>query len=189
MQFIKEERNRRIADAICLIVLGVLICAFYSAAVEVFCLVSGIVALVFGCLYVAAYFGTFLIHDAELLLRGLFFILIGVSILSDPGLYLYIMVFGITFFLLYVGIEEIAYAVNLKRLGVKNWWADLIAAIVYLACGIAILVVEFTGGNSLRAVTMLCGGSLILEGVFELILIYALHRDYKKANKNVVSEQ
>jgi|GEM_PF-2829175 len=190
MNFIKEEKNRRIIDAAMLIVLGILICCFYNAAASVFVVVSGVVAIVFGCLYIAAYFSTFLVHDAMLLIRGLFLILIGSSIMSDPGVYLYVMVFAVSFFLIYVGVEELAYSLDLHTLGIKNWWVDLVASIIYLCLGTAILIVEFTGGNSVQAVMWISGGSLIFEGAMELVLILALHRDYKKRKPHdVVSDQ
>jgi uncharacterized membrane protein HdeD (DUF308 family) len=189
MNFVVKERSERIIDAIMLIIIGTLMCIFTGAAVDVFIIVSGVACLVFGVLYIVAYFGTFLIHDPALLLRGLFWILIGSVIMSDPAIYIYIVVFAVSFFLIYDGISEIAYAVDLAALKVRNWWVDLLMAILALGFGIAILVVEFIGGNSVQLVVILSGASLILTGVLELVLIFALHRDFKKKNDKVVSVQ
>jgi uncharacterized membrane protein HdeD (DUF308 family) len=189
MNFIVKERSERIIDAIMLIIIGTLMCIFTGAAVDVFVMVSGIACLVFGVLFIVAYFGTFLIHDPSLLLRGLFWILIGSVILSNPGIYIYIVVFAVSFFLIYDGISEIAYATDLAGLKIKNWWVDLIMGILALGFGIAILAVEFAGGNSVQLVVILSGASLILTGILELVLIFALHRDFKKKNDKVVSIQ
>jgi uncharacterized membrane protein HdeD (DUF308 family) len=86
-------------------------------------------------------------------------------------------------FLMYMGIEEMAYAIDLARLHVKNWWIDLIYSIISLGLGIAILIVEYSGGNSIAMVVTMAGICLIVEGAFELILIFALHRDFKRASK------
>lgn len=189
MNFIKEEKNKRITDAICLIVLGILIVAFYGLAVDVFCLVSGIAAIVIGAFYLIAYFATFIIHDPMLLIEGLVLLLCGSWILADPTVYIYLMVFAISIFLIYFGITEITYSVDLKKMGIKNWWADLVVGILFLLCGIAIVTAWFIGRDSVRLVTYLCGASLIIEGILELVLVIGLHRDYKKIKKNVVSEQ
>lgn len=188
MNLITQARTRKIVDAICLIIIGLLMCVFTQASAEVFVMVSGIFCLVFGVLFIAAYFGTFLVHDAYLLLAGLFWILIGSLILGDPGTYLYVMVFAVSFYLLYEGVEEIAYSIDLEKLHVKNWWLDLIDGIISLGFGVAILCVTFTGGNSIALISILCGASLMYEGIMELLLIFLLHRDFKK-NDKVVSIQ
>lgn len=188
MNFIVQSRNQHIVDAIVLIILGALMCIFTQATTQVFVLVSGIAALVFGTLFLIAYFATFLFHDVSLLLRGLFLLFVGAWILSYPGSYLVLLIFAISLFLLYSGIEEMAYAVNFASLHVKNWWVDLLASLIDLGCGIALLVVQLCGGNSPALVSIFAGASLILEGIMELILVFALHRDFKKISK-VVSVQ
>jgi uncharacterized membrane protein HdeD (DUF308 family) len=188
MSIFREEKTSRIIDACFLILIGVSIALFTEFSAGVFALVSGIFALVFGVFYLFAYFYSFLIHDPWLLLRGIALVILGSWILSDPGDYLYTMVFVVVFYLFYFGIEEIAYASDLERLSVKNWWIDLVNGILEVGCAVAILIVNFVGGNSIQAVSILCGASLALEGVMELILIFSLHRDFKKFHK-VVSEQ
>ncbi len=188
MNLVRSEKTERIIDACFLIIIGVFIAIFTQFAAATFALVSGILCLVFGACYLAGYFVTFIVHDPWLLLRGVFLLIMGSWILAYPGDYLYTMVFVVCFYLFYFGIREIAYSTDLERLGVKNWWIDLINGILMIGCGAAILAVEFAGGNSVQAVSILCGASLALEGVMELILIFALHRDFKKFNK-VVSNQ
>jgi uncharacterized membrane protein HdeD (DUF308 family) len=97
-------------------------------------------------------------------------------------------VFAVSFYLLYEGVEEIAYSIDLEKLHVKNWWLDLIDGIISLGFGVAILCVTFTGGNSIALISILCGASLMYEGIMELLLIFLLHRDFKK-NDKVVSIQ
>jgi uncharacterized membrane protein HdeD (DUF308 family) len=190
MNLLKEERNERIADAVILIVIGVLTCCFSNLAADAFALVSGILCLIFASLYLFFYFASFIIHDPYLLLRGILLLFFGIWILSDPGAYLLLMVFFVSIYLMICGIEEIAYGADLARLSVKNWWADLLDGLICLALGISILVVEFGYANGVQMVTLLCGASLVYEGVMELVLVYALHRTYKRGfHKNVVSNQ
>ena len=189
MDMIKQEKTERIIDAAFLIIIGILIAVFTEPAAEVFALTSGIISIVFGAVFLFSYFMTFLIHDPWLLLRGLFLIILGSWILAYPVDYLLTMVFVVSFYLFYFGIQEIAYSVDLARLGVKNWWIDLVNGIVQVLLATAILIVDFAGGNSIQAVTILCGASLALEGAMEMVLIFALHRDFKKFHKRVVSEQ
>jgi len=188
MNWVRKEKTERIINACFLIVIGVVIAIFTRFAATTFALVSGILSLLFGAAYLVGYFASFIIHDPWLLLRGVFFLIMGSWILANPGDYLYTMVFVVCFFLFYFGIREIAYSTDLERLNIKNWWIDLINGIAMIGCGAAILVVEFAGGNSVHAVSVLCGAALALEGVMELILILALHRDFRKLNK-VVSNQ
>lgn len=188
MDFLKQEKTERIIDACFLIVIGVLIAVFTEPAAAVFALTSGIISIVVGAFFLFSYFATFLIHDPWLLLRGLFLVILGSWIIAYPVDYLYTMVFVVSFYLFYFGIQEIAYSVDLSKLSVKNWWVDLVNGILEILCATAILIVAFTGGNSVQAVTILCGASLALEGVMELLLIFVLHRDFKKFHK-VVSVQ
>lgn len=188
MNFIVKQRNERIADAIFLIILGILMCIFQRATIEVFVLVSGISCIVFGCFFLLAYFWSFFVHSPSLLIRGVILLLVGSLILSFSNAYIYFLVFSVSIYLIYAGIKEMAYAINLSRAGVKNWWADLLNSIIDLGCGLAILIIQFTQKDASGLVCVLCGASLILYGVLELILIFLLHRDFKKKNK-VVSEQ
>jgi uncharacterized membrane protein HdeD (DUF308 family) len=188
MNLIRSEKTERIIDACFLIIIGVFIAIFTQFSASVFALVSGILCIVFGACYLAGYFMTFIVHDPWLLLRGIFLIIMGTWILTYPVDYLYTMVFVVCFYLFYFGIREIAYSIDLERLNVKNWWIDLVNGILMIGCGAAILAVDLAGGNSVQAISILCGASLALEGVMELILIFALHRDFKKLNK-VVSNQ
>jgi uncharacterized membrane protein HdeD (DUF308 family) len=188
MNIVAGERNQRIVSACFLIVIGVLMCCFTNFSAGVFAMVAGIVSIVFGCLYIFAYFVTLLVHDPYMLMRGFFLLILGACILSDPGTFLYVTIFAASLFLMYMGIEELAFAIDLDKLGVKNWWVDLIYSLISLACGIAILVVEYTGGNSLGLVISMAGAFLIFEGAFELVLILAMHRDYRKFNKRIYDE-
>lgn len=188
MNRIIQERNQRIGEAVFLILIGIMMCVFTSFTETVFVMVSGILCLVFGCLYLAAYFASILFHDPYLLMRGLFLILAGTLVLSYPAAFIYVVVFASSIYLIYNGIQEMSYAIDLATLKVKNWWVDLIDSIISLGCGIAVLVVQFTNGGGMAVVIEIAGASLIVMGILELILIFALHRDFKKANK-VVSNQ
>jgi uncharacterized membrane protein HdeD (DUF308 family) len=188
MNFLRQEKTERIIDACFLMIIGILIAVFTEPAAEVFAITSGVISIVFGSVFLFSYFVTFLVHDPWLLLRGLFLIILGSWILAYPVDYLYTMVFVVTFYLFYFGIQEIAYSIDLARLNVRNWWVDLVNGILEILLATAILVVEFIGGNSIQAVTILCGSSLALEGAMEMVLIFALHRDFKKFHK-VVSVQ
>jgi uncharacterized membrane protein HdeD (DUF308 family) len=183
MDFINQEKTQRIFSACFLIVIGIIMCFFTNFTAAVFVTVSGVLCIVFGCLYIAAFFATLLAHDPYLLIRGFLLLALGSCIMADPGTYLYVVVFATSLFLMYMGIEEMAYAIDLARLHVKNWWIDLIYSIISLGLGIAILIVEYSGGNSIAMVVTMAGICLIVEGAFELILIFALHRDFKRASK------
>ena len=184
-----QERNRRITDAIVLIVIGLLMCFFSTISIEVFTMVCGILCLVFGSFYLFVYFWSFLVHDADLLLRGIFLILCGTLILSYPGAFVYFMVYATSFFLMFTGIEEFAYSLDLASLHTKYWAVDLIDSIVLFGLGLALILVDVFNGNSPELLSIFAGVSLAIEGVMELIMIFALHRDFKKIHKNVVSNQ
>jgi uncharacterized membrane protein HdeD (DUF308 family) len=184
-----EEKNRRIVDAIALILIGLFMCFFTNISLDVFTLVAGITCLVFGSFYLFAYFWSFIIHDAWLLLRGIFMLLVGVLILSYPGAFVYFMVYTCSFYLMFSGVEEIAYAIDLSRLHVKNWWLDLLNGIILFGLGLTLIIVDALNGNSPALLSIFAGASLALEGTMELILIFCLHRDFKRVKKNVVSDQ
>lgn len=183
-----QEKNRRIVDAAILIVIGVFMCFFPRFTGDVFALVIGIMCVVFGAFYLFAYFWSFLIHDPWLLLAGIVLMILGICILNNPNTFLYISVYAASLYMMFTGISELAYSIDLAQLHIKNWWVDLVAAIIIFGLGLSLIIVDASNGNSVNLLMIFGGASLILEGLLEFLLIFVLHRDFKRVHK-VVSEQ
>ncbi|MCI2111694.1 MAG: DUF308 domain-containing protein [Bacilli bacterium] len=193
-KIIKNDRARGIANAVVLIVVGILAICFYRLAANVFAIASGSVLIAIGCLYGLAAFFSFGLFDPFLIVPAIVLAALGAWIVADPGIYLYLIAIAAAIYLIYSGIREINYSIALKDLKSKDWWIDLVAGILFLIGGVAVFAVDVIGGDSFRLVTTFVGASLLLEGLIELILILAFHRSprwkkRKHGDHDVVSEQ
>ena len=117
--------------------------------------------------------GVFLIVDTLFghrpgvsLLLGLMMILLGATIGEIPGLYSAFAPAMWSFILMFGGFSKLAGSIDLKRLGVRNWWLVLILGILSVILGIISLLDPI----SVAVVsTQFIGASLIAEAVFNVV--------------------
>jgi uncharacterized membrane protein HdeD (DUF308 family) len=189
MQYLKNIRTQKIIDAICMILLGILFVVVPEMGQEIFCIVAAVILYVVGIYCLVAYFYTFLLHDPALLIRALLLFLVASLILSFPGTFLYLSVILASIYLIVEGVVHLNYTFDLKKLNDKNWWIDLVYSIVMLGCGVALITVLGINQNAANAVNLmmiLTGSFAIFDGLFELLIILFLHRDFKQAKKDII---
>ncbi len=190
---VKKEKNRVIGQSICLALLGLLIVLFPAFSGSVFSMVVGIGCIVFGVLALVFFFLTFIVFEPKLLIEGIALIVIGSLILSYPETFLTIIVYVLAIEVIYEGVMEIIYSVKMKKLGIKDWYIDLIYGIIMLALGVTAITLNLISSEFFLIVIELIGASIIFEAVVRVLLVCVIHHDYKQIKKeltkNVVSEQ
>jgi len=111
------------------------------------------------------------------LAEGIFDLLIGIILISEPGLTVLLIAFILGFWILFAGVLQIAGSFSARKDGVSNWWWWLLSGIVCIGLGFWIIRNPVSVGLSL---TVLIGIALLIIGLFVLLLALRLR---KVANK------
>ncbi len=190
-----KERNKVIGQSIALGLLGLLIVLFPAFSASVYSTVIGIGLIVVGVLAFVFFFMTISAFDPILLISGILFILFGSLILYNPETFFIISIILLAIELLIEGITEITYAVQMKRLHIKLWWVDLIYGIIITILGVLAVTLNCTldTADTVLIVVEIIGAATIFEALMRIILVCAIHHDYKQVKesfkKDVVSNQ
>lgn len=197
MKVFGKERNRRLMNAILLMVIGALMAIFSAFAVDIFAYTLGTIFLVIGVFYVVCCFIGFAFFNPWLLLQGLLNLIIGSIAVSDPGAFTTWVFYIAAFFLIYQGVLEIAYSFDLQVMKVKNWWLDLAYGILMIALSIVVIAMDLSQGVGANILMIVGGIGLFISGFVEALFILLLHRTFKRRtrkddddhNDKVVAEQ
>ena len=109
------------------------------------------------------------------LAEGILDALIGFMFLANPGITAAVIPFLIGFWAVFYGILLFVDSFGSKKAGNKNWWLELIAGILTAIFG---YIIAFNPVISLLTITTLIGISLLIVGVFNIVLSF----DIKKIN-------
>lgn len=197
MKLFAKERNRRLANAILLVLFGILMSVFSAFAAELFAYTVGTIFIIIGIFYLTCFFLGFSFFNPFILLQGLLNLLVGSIAISSPDTFNSWVFYLVAFFIIYQGILEVSYSFDLKIFKVKNWWLDLLYGIVMIALSITLIVLEVINVIQPSILMIFGGACMIVSGGFELILILALHRTFRRRfekddndhDDKVVSEQ
>ena len=110
------------------------------------------------------------------LAEGILDALIGIMLLANPGITAAVIPFLIGFWAIFYGILLLADSFGSKKSGYKNWWFELIAGILTVIFG---YIIAFNPVISLLTITTLIGISLLIVGIFNVVLSF----DIKKIKK------
>lgn len=180
MSFISEQRTRQIIDACLSLVIGVLLILFPEVGAAAFTIVAATVLYVVGVFYVVAYIWMFIIHDPALLVRGLCAIVVATLIMLYPGAFVNFVVAISSIYLIIQGIYQFCYAMDLSSIHDKYWYIDFIYSLVLFLSGLMLILSEPVFGiASVNTFMIMAGIFFIVDAVFDFILIYVLHRDFK----------
>jgi len=180
MKVFAQEKTRKIIQACLNIVLGILILMFPQIGSYVFTTIFGCMFVTVGGFFLLAYFCLPLIHDPRLFLESMMFILTGALIFTFPDLFLSVIDIMAAVYLVFEGVSHFSYSLGLKSLGDKKWWIDLIYSICVFGLGIFLIVFIALQLDPAYVNAYLGGGFLIFDSLFDLILIFCLHRSYKQ---------
>jgi len=181
---IKTVVNELILVSIALIVVGVYLIIEPVGAQIVVCRIFGALLIIWGALRFIAYFksnrntifSSFgLVQGLTLMFFGLFFLLDPVDIAGIFGIMLSIVV-------LINGILMLQYAIELRRLGSKEWWIEILSGLLMITLGVIALVNPFATSASLM---IFVGVALIYGGVVNLVSVLRIASIAKQVENEV----
>lgn len=158
--------------------LGAVLILWPDRSISVMCAVLGGSLLLFGLLYVAAWFAGKGKRGASslLLIPGVVLAGLGVWLMISAESVISLIQYVFAAVLLFHGFVDLQGAVALLRYHAKRWWVDFLLALATFGLGALVLVNPF---GTFSALVILMGGALIYDGLTDLWLIIRLSRAHK----------
>ena len=109
---------------------------------------------------------------------GLLTFIVGILLLSQPGVSLQVLAFYIGFLILFRSMASISFALDIKKYGNKNWGGLMIFGLLgAIASFILILNPVFAG----MSIVVLVALSLLFAGLFSIFLSFQLRKLHKSS--------
>lgn len=179
--FIKKQRTVSLVCNVVVIILGILLCALKGNALSVLERIASTILIVYGAISLIVFcFTPILIRNGQDLMESIVILIFGIILDFFPALF----ILGIGIMLVFEGLREISYAVDLKKINDNNWWVDFISGSVVFALGLVVVILCNTTIAS-NIVSLLLGISLIINGATNIILISTLKREFTSVRKFV----
>jgi hypothetical protein len=183
MNFLKREKVNSVVLSCVFIVLGLLFCIVPNKSLSIIETIASVCLIAFGVVSLFLYcFTPILFRDSSSLVNAILAICLGLLISFIPSFF----VFGVGLVVAFNGLERFGYSLDLKEVGDKKWWIDCVSGIIIFALGITTVILCNTSVAS-SILMIYFGISIILDGVINLTLIFALHREITKVKKFVKS--
>ena len=173
--FFRRIRLDGILIASLLIVIGVLFVALPVESSALLCRISGILLVVFGAVSLLVYFIRAYLHDGAELVKGTVLLLSGIFLLVRPEQVLGILTVLFGVLLAADGAAGMADAFRCARAGVNGWMPMLLLSLLALALGCIVMFGTFD------SIAIFAGVSLIVDGVRNLIFLFAFSRRTREA--------
>lgn len=158
--------------------LGAVLLLWPESSISMMCSVLGGSLLLFGLLYVAAWFAGKGKRGASslLLIPGVVLAGLGVWLMISAESVISLIQYVFAAVLLFHGFVDLQGAFALFRYHAQRWWLDLLFALATFGLGALVLVNPF---GTFSALVMLMGIALIYDGLTDLWLILRLSRAHK----------
>ena len=175
---LREQWTTSTLVALVTCALGVVLLVWPDRSISMMCAVLGGSLLIFGLLYIAAWFAGKGKRGASslLLIPGVVLAGLGVWLMISAESVISLLQYVFAAVLLFHGFVDLQGAFALIRYHAKRWWVDLLLALATAGLGAVILVNPF---GSFSALVMLMGAALIYDGLTDLWLIIRLGRAHK----------
>lgn len=182
--FFKKIKWETLITALFAIAIGIVFIVVPQSSADVICIVLGSVLIALGAFLLALYLFSF-ISLSHLLLLSILLVTTGILFLTQPAIMknLFSIVLGL--FLIVDGIVKFENGISCASAKVKDSWLLFVMAICSVALG---FVVVF---GSFDYVMLLCGISLIVDGVFDVvttIMFSSYIRRTEKQIKNILKQ-
>ena len=162
--YFKALKWRSLIVAFSAILLGLLFILTPQASADVICYVAGILLLASGVAAVISYLASGRLFGSYALVSGIVLLVCGVFCLLRPEIIqgLLTVLFGV--FLVIDGMMTLQDGVDCARARLAGWWVPALLGAVTIALGCVVLFGKFD------SIMLLAGISLIVDGVFDLLL-------------------
>ena len=165
----REQRRSSIVMAVLTLLLGLLLVLAPNRSIRLLCTVLGAAMLVAGLIYLFTWLAKLSGGNQQK-------VIIGRWLLTSPGSVIVLIQFSVAAVLIFHGVIDLQGAVSLARLGIPNWWVDLVLAVLTVVLGGVVLLNPF---GTMEAMTMLIGASLVYDGASDLYLIYRVSKAFR----------
>ena len=162
--FLKQLWMDYVLAAVVTVLAGVLITIFYQVAVDVVCILLGVIAVLIGLFSMFRYFKA-PAGSQYIMLMGLIFCAIGIYIICNPVILQNVVAIVLGIVIIYHGIIDLQNTVIMSKAKYPYWWVALLLSLVTLAAGIVLIVVQNTAIHSL---TRVAGIMLMVEGLMDI---------------------
>ena len=168
--YFKALKWRSLIVAFSAILLGLLFILTPQASADVICYVAGILLLASGVAAVISYLASGRLFGSYALVSG---ILLRPEIIQG----LLTVLFGV--FLVIDGMMTLQDGVDCARARLAGWWVPALLGAVTIALGCVVLFGKFD------SIMLLAGISLIVDGVFDLIVTFAFSKRIRTAREKL----
>jgi len=176
--FFKKIKWETLITALFAIAIGIVFIVMPQSSADVTCIVLGSILVALGAFLLALYLLSF-VSLSHLLLLGILLVTTGILFLTQPGIMknLFSIVLGL--FLIVDGIIKFENGISCTSAKVKGSWLLYVMAICSVALG---FVVVF---GSFDYVMLLCGISLVVDGVFDVVTTIVFSSYVRKTEKQI----
>ena len=179
MNMIAEARTRQVMDACLSLVFGVLLILFPNIGAGALSIVAASIFYVVGAFYIFIYIWMFIYHDFFLLVRGFLFIMAATLIMLYPADFLLFVTILTSIALVVQGVYQFVYSMELSSIKDKYWYVDFIYSLLLFLSGLMLLLSKPVFGIEATVTYMIMAGIMfIVDGIFDLVIIYVLKRDF-----------
>lgn len=176
MNILKKEKTRVVITSVLMIVLGILFCALPEQSLSTLETIVAAVLIFVGIIYIIGFcFAPDFSREASLLIVGLLATALGIMVIFVPSS----LVLGIGLFAGFSGLRRIGFSIDSKYMGDRNWWIDLAYGLFVFVLGVLLIIFRCTS-IAVNAVMIYMGVSLLIEGIMNLVLVFALKREVTK---------
>lgn len=177
--YFKALKWRSLIVAFSAILLGLLFILTPQTSADVICYVAGILLLASGIAAVISYLASGRLFGSYALVSGIVLLVCGVFCLLRPEIIqgLLTVLFGV--FLVIDGMMTLQDGVDCARARLTGWWVPALLGAVTIALGCVVLFGKFD------SIMLLAGISLIVDGVFDLIVTFAFSKRIRTAREKL----
>lgn len=176
MNIFQKGNLRVIISAVVMIVLGILFCVLPEQSLNTLEIVVSGLLIFIGMVNIFAFsFAPGFSREGGILFLGIISLGLGVFIIFVPSS----LILGLGLYTGFIGIKRVMLATNLKAVGDRNWWVDLAVGILVFVLGVLLIVLRCTN-LAINAVMIYMGVSLLLEGILDLVMLFAFKREITK---------
>lgn len=181
--FMKIKKEALWTSVIC-IVFGVLFCVWPGATLIVLCRVVGAVLVIAGIVLLGMAIATHeMLGRAVRLIPGVVSLVIGIWIVSKPGTFIVLIPILIGVLLVYHGVKDFIFCMEVKKGQGARWWIGLIVAVLTIILGLLLVLHTWL---AIKVGMVFVGIVLIYDGVSGLWLNGKASKTAKKYKDTVI---
>ena len=153
-----------VLSAVITVLAGLVITIFYRVAMDVVCILLGVIAVLIGIISMFKYFKA-PAGSQYIMLMSLIFCAIGIYIICNPVFLQNMVAIVLGIVIIFHGIIDLQNTVAMAKAKYLYWWVALIISLITLAAGIVLIVLQNTVMQSLA---LIAGIMLMVEGLMDI---------------------